>query len=233
MIDIHTHVLPFVDDGAKDIDASLRMIEESAAIGVKDLFCTPHYMKSRNYLSTAKANRQIYDNLLQVIEKQDIPIKLHLGNEIFYTIDSLQDLRDGTVMPLGNSRLVLIEFSLSKDHEDLDEAVHNVTSLGYVPVIAHPERYDYLDLKHDYPILRKMGAMFQVNASSIIGKSGHDLQKRALYLIKKGYADFVASDIHASRQNYMLEAFDFIIHKFGDAIARKLFENNAVFEKAQ
>ncbi|MBN2696055.1 MAG: hypothetical protein JXR38_00780 [Bacilli bacterium] len=225
MIDIHTHILPFIDDGAKDMETSLRMIEESAAIGVTDLFLTPHFMKSRNYLSLASENQMIFEKLQAAVKAKKISIELHLGNEVFYTIDSIRDIREGLILPLGNSKLILIEFSLGDDHEAIDEAIHNMTSMGYTPVIAHPERYDYLEFKRDFSVIKKMGALIQVNASAVIGKAGHEQHKTVLKLIKKGYADFVASDIHASRQNYMREAYDFISHKFGKDKAERLCNN--------
>ncbi len=227
MIDIHTHILPYVDDGAKDIASSLQMIQESVHNGVTDLFLTPHFMKIRNYLSVAPENRKIFLELQKEVINQGIKINLHLGNEVYYTIDSLNDLRNKQVIPLGNSKMVLIEFSLSDEHEDIAEAIHNITALGFTPIIAHVERYPYLKEK-DYLIVKKMGAMIQINASSVIGKSGHDMQKIAIKLIRGKYADFVASDIHLSRYNYMQEAYVFVSKKFGSLTAEKLFNNTSI-----
>jgi len=228
MIDIHSHALPFVDDGARDFASSLEMISESVSLGVTDLFLTPHYYQNRNYLSQAETNKEIFAKLMETVRENGLKINLHLGNEIFYTIGSLEDLRKKCVIPLGDSNKVLIEFSLDDDHEDLAEAIHNITSLGFVPVIAHPERYPYLTAKHDFEIIRKMGALIQVNAGSVVGRSGRDWQKMTLMMIKHGYADFVASDIHVFRTNLMLEAFQFVKKKFGAETAEKLFNNRSV-----
>ncbi len=227
MIDIHTHILPYVDDGARDITSSIQMIQESVHNGVTDLFLTPHYMRIRNYLSSATDNQKIFFELQNEVVRQGIKINLHLGNEVYYTINSLNDLRSKQVIPLGNSKMVLIEFSTTDEHEDIAEAIHNITALGFKPIIAHVERYPYFKEK-DYLIVKKMGALIQVNASSVIGKSGHDMQKIAIKLIKGKYADFVASDIHLSRYNYMQEAHSFVTKKFGPATAEKLFFNKSV-----
>lgn len=230
MIDIHTHVLPFVDDGSTAMDLSLQLLQESVTIGVTDLFLTPHYMKTRDYLSTATENREVFLQLQEEVKKRNIPIRLYLGNEIFYTIDSLHDLRSGIVIPLGDSDKVLLEFSTTDIHEDIGEAIHNVKALGYVPIIAHSERYPYIDSLKDYEIMRKMGALIQVNASSVVGISGKTMQKMAFKLIKNELVDFIASDIHVSRKNYMKEAYHLVSKKFGDRSASRLFMNQSVLQ---
>lgn len=225
MIDIHTHVLPFVDDGSPDIASSLKLIEESVQAGVTDLFLTPHYMKIRNYLSEHDHNRSVFETFSDAVRAAGYPIRLHLGNEIYYTISTVKDLRAKKVVPLGNSNKVLLEFSMSVEDEDIAEAIHNMKAIGFDPIIAHPERYRYLKWS-DYEIIRKMGGLIQINASSIIGYNGSDIEKTAFRLIKAGWVDFVGSDIHVFRPNHMAQAFRLVEKKFGAEMANHIFHNS-------
>lgn len=227
MIDVHSHVLPFVDDGSPDTESSLILLDECVKSGVTDLFLTPHYMKIRNYLSEYAHNREIFETFQTRVQEAGIPIRLHLGNEIYYTISTPKDLREKKVVPLGDSDKVLLEFSLSEEDEDIAEAIHNIKTLGLVPVIAHPERYPYLK-PADFPVMKKMGALIQINASSLLGVHGVDVEKKAFRLIKEGYADFVASDLHRFRRNGMKDAFRIIEKKFGNKTAVRLFDNHSV-----
>jgi len=227
MIDIHAHVLPFVDDGSPDVASSLKLIEESISAGVTDLFLTPHYMKIRNYLSDHAHNLGIFEDFSRAVEEAGFPIRLHLGTEIYYTVSTPKDLRSKTVVPLGKSNKVLLEFSLSVEDEDIGEAIHNMKSMGYIPIIAHPERYRYLRWG-DFEIIKRMGGMIQINASSIIGYNGAEIEKTAIKLIKTGLADFVASDIHVFRPNHLSQAYRVVEKKCGKAEAERIFANPSV-----
>jgi len=224
MIDIHSHVLPFVDDGSPDVVSSLRLVEEAQKIGVTDLFLTPHYMKIRNYLSDYPHNREIFESFSASVREAGLSIRLHLGNEIYYTISTVKDLKSRKVVPLGESDKVLLEFSSSEEDEDIAEAIHNMKAMGYVPIIAHPERYSYLKWS-DFEIIRKMGALIQVNASSLVGRHGTEVERTAHRLIKAGWVDFVASDIHVFRPNNLTEAFRLVEKKAGRETAERLFSN--------
>jgi protein-tyrosine phosphatase len=228
MIDIHSHVLPFVDDGSRTLEASLSMIKIACESGVTDLFLTPHYMKTRNYLSTYEDNLSVFLNFQRQVKIAGYDIRLHLGNEIYYTIDTMRQLQKKTVIPMGTSNKVLIEFSLSGQEEDIVEAIHNLKASGYVPIIAHPERYPYLKSVTDYGLMKKMGALIQLNAPSIVGKYGQTIQKMAMRLIKLDFVDFVGSDVHEFRANDLKAAYDTVRDKFGNGTADKLFSNHSL-----
>lgn len=227
MIDIHTHILPFVDDGSKSLEASIELLQEEIEFGVTDVFFTPHYMRTRNYLSPYEENKKVFDDFQNEVKKRNLSINIHLGNEIYYHLDSVQKLRDQIVVPLGNTRFVLIEFSTSEEEEDVAEAIHNMKSLKYIPIIAHIERYPYLTF-HDYEIIKKMGAYIQVNAGSVTGSSGQQYKKLAFKMIKSGLVDFISSDIHTFRKNEMKEAYHIVEKKFGKEKADHLFHNEVI-----
>ncbi len=228
MIDVHSHVLPFIDDGSPDIESSLALLREAEVQGVKDLFLTPHYYPARGYLSTRVENQEVFVILQKAASDAGIGIAMHLGNEIYYSIGTIRDLREKIVVPMGNSKMVLLEFSMGKEEEDIAEAIHNIRSIGYVPIIAHPERYPYLDKIRDIEIIRRMGGLIQLNAASIVGKYGATIQKAAFSLLKLGWIDFIASDIHSFRQNPMKEAYDLVARKINPETAERVFNNRSI-----
>ncbi|MBI9008849.1 MAG: capsular biosynthesis protein [Tenericutes bacterium] len=228
MIDIHTHILPCVDDGSPDMQTSIDLIKEEITQGVTDVFVTPHYFKQRGYLSPVKENIEGFNSLKEEIEKQGLKVNLYLGNEIYYNIHTLRDLESGLTKPLGNSKYVLIEFSLFEEDEDIAEAVHNLTAKGYLPIIAHPERYPYLNDLNSYAYLKRMGALIQLNASSLTGDYGRKVKKFVLKAIKNNLVDFVASDIHDFRMSNLLRAYDVVKTSFSKEIADKLFNNSVI-----
>ena len=228
MIDVHSHVLPFVDDGSTSLQASLEMIKTAVDFGVTDLFLTPHFMRLRNYVSAYAENLKVFNQFKIEVKKAGYNINLHLGNEIYYTIDVMRFLKNGMIVPMGKSNKVLVEFSMSETEEDIADAIHNLKAAGYHPIIAHPERYTYLTKIDDFELIHKMGALIQLNAHSLVGKYGPTIQKLCLKLIKLGLADFIASDVHEFRTNYLKEAFYIVNRKFGEATANKLFSNTII-----
>jgi protein-tyrosine phosphatase len=228
MIDIHSHALPFVDDGASSMEEALKMIEKESACGVTDLFLTPHYMRYHNYLATPERIREVFGDLISEVQKRSIDINLYLGNEIYYTIEVVDLLRKNKILRMGKTNMVLVEFAVDDDQETIAEAVHNLVAIKCVPIIAHVERYKKM---HDYKcclILKRMGALIQVNAATILGYYGKPLQKRVFALIKKRNVDFVASDIHDEHGVCLKAARDLVLHKFGRQIADSIFDNRII-----
>ncbi len=221
MIDIHTHILPNVDDGSPSLEVSLSMLEEQVKQGVKEVYLTPH---------VCFGNKQYYEKeeLKEKFEKfknacKNIPINLQLGEEIFYRSNSYEAFKNDKFLPLGDTNYYLVEFSLSQDFEDIESTVYNLTCLGKKIIIAHPERYSYM--KEDLmDRLKEAGAYFQINASSIFGDFGKHAKKRAKILLKKGYVDFVASDCHnmETRKPDLAESIRYIEKKYKVKILNEL-----------
>lgn len=229
MFDIHTHILPNVDDGSKNIELSIELIKQEIDFGVTDLFLTPHYMKIRNYISTYSNNMEIFEDLKKEVENQNLKINLHLGNEIYATNMLLSDLKTKKIVPLGDTKFVLVEFAMGEEDYEIGETINNLVVTGYIPIIAHPERYQYFKSLKDYKIIKKMGAYIQVNAGSFFGIHGRFAKKMAFQLVKNGYCDFIASDVHDFRGNYLLEAYKLINKKFTEEVAKRLFANPILF----
>lgn len=228
LVDIHTHILPYVDDGSPDMETSIELIKYEMNQGVNDLFITPHYFRFREFLSTYEENAIIFNKLLEEIKKQNMDINLYLGNEIFCDQLTLKHLETKTVVPLGGSKYVLVEFSLYHDTGAIPEAINDLTARGYIPIIAHPERYTYLTQIADYTTMKKMGARIQINVGSILGDYGRKIKKFVFKLIQNNLVDFIASDIHDFRRRGFRDAFEVIEKRFSPAMAERLFNNREI-----
>jgi protein-tyrosine phosphatase len=231
MIDIHTHLLPFVDDGVRDYDESIEIISDMASQGVKHIFLTPHYYRLRNYVSTYDENLTIFNELKEKVKDAGLSVHLYLGNEIKYTSDSLRDISNQLVKPLMN-HTYLIEFSVDESVYDISEAIHNMTAKKYRPIIAHIERYQKLDQIDDVRVIKKLGALIQVNVSSLLGLRGSKTKRWIKKLIKNSLVDFIATDTHMLRKDLMLQGYRYVEKKFSKDMAEKLFNNQIILEKA-
>ncbi|MGN0804879.1 MAG: tyrosine-protein phosphatase [Candidatus Coproplasma sp.] len=187
MIDIHSHILPGVDDGADSLETSRKLLLQYASQGVDCVICTSHQNKM---LLRTDILRCEFNKFLQ--EVSDIPVRLYLGAEILYYTGMVKDLQEGKLLTLGGSKYVLIEFPVHCNAGDICDAVYELVIAKYVPIIAHIERYVNLT-KQDYLKIKNEGALIQINANSVKGKY---TAKVAKYLLKKGLVDFISSDCH-------------------------------------
>ena len=226
MIDIHTHILHGVDDGAKTIEEALELIKASASIGVTDIFCTPHNMHKGQYDVHPSVLRVAFEELSRKVKEMEIPLNLWLGNEIYITSSVVDRLERGDALRLNDTKYVLIEFSMMKEHVDPEEMIYDLKASGYNVILAHPERYDYLKSAEDIVAYKRFGAQIQVNASAVVGLYGKKTQNKVMKLLKLGEVDYVASDIHASRLYTLKQAYDLIKKKFGTSLADKIFKEN-------
>jgi protein-tyrosine phosphatase len=223
MIDIHTHILPGVDDGSTDLDNSLKMLEQAYEQGVTHLVLTPHsILNSKTFLK--KEELQLRFNKL-VEAAKNIPIRLYLGSEIFYTDKVLSKLGSNELQTFANSKYLLIEFSM-REESDLDEILFNIRAKGFQPILAHPERYEYMTAEKLTAL--KENALIQMNTTSIDGSHGHKVKKRAFAFLKENLVDFISSDCHnaTTRACSLKNCFELIEKKFGEEKALNLFHNN-------
>ena len=224
MIDIHNHLLPNVDDGSISIDTSISLLEEAKNIGIKKIICTPHY---RVHMFETPID-VIKEKFLQVSEvAKEMGIELYLGHEVkCRNSDEITTfINNNCLIPMNNKMILLLEFSYDHD-PDINEIIYNAKLKGYKVILAHIERYKYLSFD-DIVALKKCGAYIQVNAESVIGKDGSRGKKIIKKLIKHGIVDFVASDSHYNRENFLLSAYNYVKKKYGDEISQKLFYQNA------
>ena len=229
MVDIHTHFIYGVDDGYRDIEHSIKDLKEEEKIGVTDVICTPHFRKGmfETHIETINKN---FNVLKEVAKKEGINVNLFLGSEIYckemsdlQKIFQLLDNKDLNTM--NNTKYLLLEFPYYHD-VDISEIVYTTLLHKYIPIIAHIERYTYLDYDKIYDS-KEMGALIQANASAVVGKDGAKEKKLIAKLINNKVIDFIASDIHNSRINYVMQAYNLVFKRYGEKIAELIFEKKA------
>lgn len=195
-VDIHSHVLPGIDDGCSDIEQSIFILKCKEAIGVTHLFCTPHYCRRREYTASPEEIHSSFDKLCQRVKDEKINITLHLGTEMEFSQDGIRYIKEGRVLTMGNSKYILVEFPPYVKAEMILQAVKEITAIGYIPIVAHIERYKSV-LKHfDYIYkIKRMGALIQVNIRSmfILKLTMRKFLKR---IISERLIDFIAADVH-------------------------------------
>lgn len=221
MIDTHCHMLPGVDDGAKDEVMALAMIEKSLNEGVTHILLTPHVRKYND--AKMLEQRRIFTQLKQTVEAKGLPISLYLGREVYFKDNLLDHV---TKLAIDGSDYILVEFSTSME-QNIDETVFNLRVSKLKPIIAHVERYPYLK-KTDYAQIRATGALLQVNAGAIAGLEGFGKRRLVKYLLKNQLVDIVASDAHnlSNRKPNLKKAYLRVSKKYGKAYADLIFLEN-------
>lgn len=207
MVDIHTHVIPFVDDGSPSLEESIKMVKHEIDIGVNTIICTPHHI-NRRYEKTVEEIKEKFLLLKKEVEKQNLPVKLLLGQEICYTHreDQIKMLKEGKLLTLDNSERILLEFSFHREPEDVIDIVYNFSVNGYQVIIAHVERYEWMTFDK-VAALKKEGALIQINSNSYLGLTSWKEKRFARKLIKHDLVDFVASDTHSFRESTLDKAY--------------------------
>ncbi|HIZ87886.1 MAG TPA: capsular biosynthesis protein [Candidatus Coprenecus pullistercoris] len=197
LTDWHCHILPGVDDGFRSMDDSISALEQYAAHGVREVWLTPHVME--DVPNTTAALQDRFEELNTVWQGRGA-LTLHLAAE--YMLDSLFESRlwDRDLLPLGSSgNHLLVETSYFNPPANLVSMLKAIQSAGYFPVLAHPERYMYMDME-DYSALIGSGVRMQLNIPSLTGMYGPEVQKKAFALLRKGYYDIAGSDLHRTGQ---------------------------------
>ena len=207
MVDIHTHVIPYVDDGSPNLETSIAMIKHEIAIGVDTIICTPHHIFHR-YEKSVEEIKKNFQLLKEAVEKENLPIKLLLGQEICYTHreDCLSLLKAGQLLTLNNTNRVLLEFSFTREPEDLLDIIYNFSVNGYEVIVAHVERYEWITLEK-VKKLRSEGALIQINSNSYLGLTTWKEKRFTKKLLKLNLVDFVASDTHSFRPSTLDKSY--------------------------
>ncbi len=196
MIDVHCHIIPEIDDGSKSVTQTFKMAEAASKLGYKGIFATPHYIKDSHETSSNDIKNSVDVLNKQFLEK-GIDIKLYCGNEVYFCTDVLNLIESQKVCTLGNSKYVLIEFPMNGTALNMENVIFNILRVGYVPVIAHPERYEFVhkDIKKLLPFIEE-GALLQINVASIVGFYGECAKKTVKKLLKYDMVHLIGTDSH-------------------------------------
>lgn len=197
--DIHSHLIPGIDDGVKDMDTAIGMIRGLVGLGYKKIITTPHIL-AEIYPNNPENIGAGHKAVVAEIERQKIPVRFFAAAEYLMDDNFSALLDSGDALLTLKDKLVLVELSFVVAAINLKELLFKLQIKGYQPILAHPERYLYFGAnKGWYDQIRDTGCLFQLNMLSMIGYYGKASRELSQYLIKKKYVDFLGSDLHHER----------------------------------
>lgn len=231
MIDIHSHIVFDVDDGAIDFNESMNMLKESYVQGVRTVIATPHFHKKLfNYdLEKIKIN---FFKLREASKKYFPELELYLGTEVFCYDNIFEIIEKKEFLTINNTDYVLVEFAYGDSFNSVHSKLNAFFMNGYVPIIAHIERYENLNI-NDFERLVDGGCYLQINSSSLLKKKLFDTDRkyksRARKYLKNNLVHFVSSDMHntTNRKTFMKNAFEECINIVGEEYSSEIFFKNA------
>ncbi|MBQ4282504.1 MAG: capsular biosynthesis protein [Lachnospira sp.] len=230
MFDMHNHILFGVDDGAKTIEDSLALIKVAYNDGIRGLVLTPHFHPKRGMAHYAEVVEN-FNELVDVVEERIPDMQLYLGREVYYRSDILETKGSFDKYLMSGTACMLVEFSTTVEENYIKNAVSNLLFEGYQPIVAHVERYACaVKNKKLVDELKSIGAYIQINADSVLGKTGFAVKQAVKYYLKNGLVDFISSDAHdlKTRKPELAAAYAYVAKKFGEDYAGLLFRENAI-----
>ena len=199
MIDVHSHILPNIDDGSRSIDETFNLIKEAKEAGFEGIICTSHYME--NYYETDRPEREVWINAIhENLKNKNIEMNLYLGNEIYMSDNIIKLLEDGKATTMNDTSYVLFELPLNVEPMNLYDMVYEMQQYKIVPILAHPERYSFVQTDPEliYDLIDK-GVLMQSNYGSIVGQYGKKAQMIVQKFLENNMIHMLGTDAH--RQN--------------------------------
>ena len=230
MIDLHSHILPEADDGAKDIYDTLEIVRRAAQSGIGAMVATPHCNIPggyKNYFSEAYVEKM--KMVRAAVHREGIPVNILPGAEAFGTEELPELLVEGKIMTLNQSRYLLMEFNFDEDPVFVERVTEKVAELKAIPVIAHAERYEFVQNNPNLVYRwRKKGYPIQINKGSFQGKFGRRAEKEAYLLMNHNLVSVVASDAHSPyvRTPYMKDVYEKLLDMYPANYVKMIFEEN-------
>jgi len=225
MVDIHSHILPGIDDGAKTLDDSLALCRIAAGDGIVTIATTPHLMEFK-YPNTRETIEGPFELLRRAVEAEGLPLRLVRGSEVHVAADLVVRLRDGDLMTYDDNRkYMLLEFPFQDVVSGTEEVVYRLKLAGVTPVLAHPERIGFFmkNLSRLETLVR-LGALAQVTGGSLLGTFGERSERAAWRMVARGLVHAVASDAHDTRHRRpeLRAATELLASRAGEATARRM-----------
>ncbi|SHF26920.1 tyrosine-protein phosphatase [Alkalibacter saccharofermentans] len=208
MIDLHSHIIYGVDDGASSFKEALAMVKAASEAGYTDVVCTPHFIADSEFESSAGSNQSVLDEINSHLQSEGKPLNLHLGSEIYFDPSSVESLNTKQAATLNKSKYVLVEVPRQKmNFSSLLNYVFQLEIAGYSVVLAHPERYDFVieDPNHLASLIKR-DVIIQMNLLSLTGKYGDQVKKTAKLMLDHNMVHAVATDAHKPQHYH--EAID-------------------------
>ncbi|MGB3776553.1 MAG: CpsB/CapC family capsule biosynthesis tyrosine phosphatase [Leeuwenhoekiella sp.] len=197
--DIHNHLLPGIDDGSQNTEQSLALITELNALGIDHFICTPHTMGDY-YPNTPETINDAAETLRKSLKSAQNESIIHASSEYMLDEEFSTHLDKGDLLTFTKDKHLLVEISYLQPPINLEEILFDLTHAGYIPILAHPERYSYYHKKPDYyKELQKLGCLLQLNALALSDYYGSSVKKIALELLETDQYSFIGTDVHSQR----------------------------------
>ncbi|MBS1753442.1 MAG: histidinol phosphatase [Ferruginibacter sp.] len=194
--DIHSHILPGIDDGAADLETSLLLIKGLYSMGIRKAIATPHIIGDL-YQNTPFIINNALATVKDAVKKAGIKMELHAAAEYMLDDYFIELLRSKSALLTLHKNIILTEISYSTAPDNLEQILAEIFSEGYLPILAHPERYHYYHNNYKkYQQLKEMGFMLQVNILSLTGYYGKSVKKAAKYILENNLANLLGTDLH-------------------------------------
>ncbi len=204
VVDMHSHILPGIDDGAADVSAAVLLVKRFMNLGFKKLIATPHIMDDY-YRNTPEIILKALDQLREELERQNMDIALDAAAEYYLDENFDSKIQHGELLTMGDKHL-LFELSYTTEPIILKDTIQKLNDKGYKPILAHPERYPYFySAIERYHEVREYGCYFQLNTISLTGYYGKQARHVADKLVEAGLVDFIGSDMHHLKHAKALE----------------------------
>ena len=226
IIDVHCHIVPEVDDGAKTLEESKQMLQIAYDEGIRTIIATPHF-RSRMFECSMEKRKSQYEKLKEVAKNIGEGMTIIFGCECYADSGLIERLETGECGTIGNTSYVLTEFSERRDFAYVRHMVYELICNGYEPIVAHVERYEYLKREHIEELI-SLGAKMQINAESIIGKEGRKVKKFCKMMMKEGFLSFIGTDAHGSKDRppEIASCAAYIEKKMGRDYAKRILVDN-------
>jgi protein-tyrosine phosphatase len=228
MIDIHSHILPELDDGASDLEQAIQMARQAVKQGIHAVIATPHHQNGRFNNDASFVEQQVI-SFQEELDQRNIPLRIHTGQEIRVYRGLVDDVEVKRTKTLDGSNYMLLEFPSDRISSGIHELLHELQLMGIVPIIAHPERNrEIVENPARLLELVELGALTQVTAHSLLGLFGKSIQKFSFDLCKNHLAHFISSDAHntTNRGFALAEGYEALRSELGQPFVSS-FQNNA------
>lgn len=222
MIDMHSHILPNVDDGARSVEETFHLIKEAQEVGFKAIVSTSHYMLGQ--YETIASDREIWIRAIcDKLQKQNIDTKIYLGNEIYLSKYIVKLIEEEKATTIQGTKYILFEMPLTIEPFNLYDVIYEMMQYKYKPILAHPERYAFVQQKPEliYELIQK-GVLMQANYASIIGYYGKSAQILIKKFLQNNMIHFLGSDVH--RENTIYPRIPQILEQLKNIIGEKKLE---------
>lgn len=228
VIDMHTHILPHMDDGAKDADMTRQMLQKSYAEGTEMVIATPHFCHGMDRKRWEAKRQTAWEAACSIAKEIHPDFRIVLGAEVYMESGIRKDLEAGVPLTMHHSRIILIEFSPGANYMYIKNSVMMLQSMGYEPILAHVERYQALIQQERVKELSRMGVKIQANTTSILGHSGRKVKRYVMQLLKQELIDMVSSDAHDMKYRApgMKKCMKYLNRKLDASYCRQIFGEN-------